>query len=194
MHGRGPGWRRLRGAGFGLLLVAACTPYSTGSLGPASLPPDAVVGAGDPLRSAVIASSSAFISPARLSPADAARSIAQMEFLAINLPQSPTLRTSPGTLGPQLNLARQEWRSVLGISPAAPAQSVINGLYGAARALDGGQMDVALAALSRVPFQRGGPATLALLSALPPLPRTAEAAATARQTLQDPGSSSRMRI
>jgi hypothetical protein len=182
-------WKRVRSAGVALAVVmacSACTPSASDQYGPASLPPDAVVGAGDPLRSSVISTASAFASPGRLSAAAAARAVAQMEFLAANLPQSPTLRFSPPILGPQLDIAREEWRSALGIAPGAPAQSVINGLYTAGRALDAGQNDIALAALSRVPFQRGGPATLAQLSALPPLPRTAAAAATAQQTLQEP--------
>jgi hypothetical protein len=117
-----------------------------------------------------------------------------MEYLASNLPQSPTLRYSPPTLGPLLDIARQEWRSALGIAPDAPTQSVINGLYAAGNALDFGQSEIALAALSRMPFQRGGPATLARLTALPPLPRTAAAAAMAQQTLWDPNPSGRRRF
>jgi hypothetical protein len=191
------GWKGVCGGGITLLLVtvcSACAPSSSEQFGSASLPPDAVIGAGDPLRSSLIATGSAFASPGRLPPAAAARAIAQMEFLAASLPQSPTLRFSPPTLGPQLDIAREEWRGALGIADGAPAQSVINGLYAAGRALDAGQNDVALAALSRLPFQRGGPATLAQLSALPPLPRTAAAAAMAQQTLQEPSPSNRRRF
>jgi hypothetical protein len=189
-------WKGLcAGAALSIITICmACTQSAPDQYGSASLPPDAVIGAGDPLRSSVLSTASVFGSPGRLTAAAAARAIAQMEFLAANLPQSPTLRFSPPTLGPQLDIARQEWRGALGIAPGAPAQAVINGLYGAGRALDAGQNDVALAMLSRVPFQRGGPATLALLSALPPLPRTAAAAATAQQTLQEPSPSDRRRF
>jgi hypothetical protein len=191
------GWDRRRTAGITLAFLAAagvcaaCTPYLSERYGSASLPPDAVVGVGDPLRSSVIAAANAFASPVQLTAPAAARAIAQMEFLAANLPQSPSLRYSPPTLGPQLDSAREEWRGALGIAPGAPAQSVINGLYAAGNALDVGQKEVALAALSRVPFQRGGPATLAHLEALAPLPRTAAAAAIAVQTLRDPTPSGR---
>ncbi|TCH98317.1 hypothetical protein EJV46_14140 [Roseococcus sp. SYP-B2431] len=183
-------WSRYgRALALAVVTCSACAPslpYAS-----ASLPPNAVVGAADPLRSSVLSTASAFRSPGRLPPPAAARAIAQMEFLAVELPGSPTLRFSPPTLGPQLDIARQEWRSVLGIPPTAPAQPVIDGLYTAAGALDTGRDDVALAALSRAPFQRGGPATLAILAALPPLPNTAAAAATGVQTLQEPSPSGR---
>ncbi|WP_424813167.1 hypothetical protein [Roseococcus sp. YIM B11640] len=190
------GWTGIRGAAVAWTLVClgtACTPAPE-QFGPASLPSDAVTGAGDPLRSSVIAAASAFASPGSLPPAAAARSIARMEFLAANLPGSPTLRSSPPTLQPQLDIARAEWRGALGIAPDAPAQPVIDGLYAAGRALDAGQNAAAAAALSAPPFQRGGPATLAQLSSLPPLPRTAAAALAAQQTLVEPSPSGRRRF
>jgi hypothetical protein len=192
MAARDSGWKSLRSWGLALVFITvcmACTPFMSERYGSASLPPDEVIGAGDPLRSSVIVVAHAFASPGLLSAPAAARAIAKMEFLASNLPQNPTLRSSPPTLGPVLDIARQEWRSALGIAPGAPAQSVINGLYAAGNAIDVGQNEAALAALSRVPFQRGGPATLALLAALPPLPRTAAAAAMAQQTLWGTGRS-----
>jgi hypothetical protein len=188
---------RIRRTGLALAFMTvstACAPFMSERYGSASLPSDAVIGAGDPLRSTVVSVAMAFRSPGPLPAPVAARAIAQMEFLAANLPQSPTLRSSPPTLGPELDIARQEWRTTLGITPNAPAQSVINGLYVAGSALDAGQSEVALAALSRVPFQRGGPATLAQLAALPPLPHTAAAAAMAQQTLRDPSPSGRHRF
>jgi hypothetical protein len=198
MAARHPGRSRLRSAACAVVAAfcTACAPFASERYGPAILPPDAVIGAGagDPIRSSVIFVASAFGWSGPLPAPVAARAIAQMEFLASNLPQSPTLRYSPPTLGPVLDIARQEWRGVLGIAPDAPTQSVINGLYAAGNALDVGQNEVALAALSRMPFQRGGPATLEQLAALPPMPRTAAAAAMAQQTLWDPNPSGRRRF
>ena len=167
-----------------LPLLAACAqtlPPET-----ARLPRDAVVGAGDPARSAVFSTNAVFAQPqpAAGRPAEAARAIAQMEFLAVELPQNTTLGAASATLLPDLMTARQEWRRVLDIAPEAPAQLVINALFSAGRALDAGQGDAAAAALPGSLFRKGGPATLAQLSALPRLPRTAVAAATAQQSLQ----------
>jgi hypothetical protein len=178
------------------MFCAACVPsaqYGNAQYGTANLPAGVVVGAGDPLRSAILSTASAFASPGLTAPA-AARAVAQMEFLAVNLPQNPSSRSSPATLEPQLMIARQEWRAALGIAPDAPAQAVINGLYAAGSALDEGQNEVALAILSRAPFQRGGPATLAVLTSLPRLPSTAAAAATGLQTLVEPSPSGRRRF
>ena len=174
---------------LGLMLglsLGGCAVPAAVNLGGAALPPDAVVGAGDPLRAAVISTRSAFSGSQRLSAAEAARAIAQMEFLAVTLPDNPTLRNNPSTLRPQLDAARQEWRGVLGIPASAPAQPVINALYAAGRALDRGEGAAAGTALPTSLFTRGGPATLAQLAALPLLPRTAAAVATAQQTLVAP--------
>ncbi|WPB87390.1 hypothetical protein [Sediminicoccus rosea] len=167
-----------------LPLLAAC------AQGPlpetARLPRDAVVGAGDPMRTAVISANAVFAerSPAAGHPADAARAIAQMEFLAVDLPQNMSLTTASATLVPDLDIARREWRGALDIAPDAPAQPVINALYAAGRALDAGNAEAAAAALPQNLFRKGGSATVAQLAAMPRLPRTAAAVATAQQALQ----------
>ncbi len=167
------------------LLAAACgTSPFTPPADTAALPRDAIVGAGDPSRSAIISTSAALGRQQRLDPAGAARTIAQMEFLAVDLPQNVTLYNASSTLEPQFRAARREWRSALDIAPDAPAQPVINALYSAGRALDAGQRDAAAAALPPTLFRQGGAATLARLAALPPLPQSASAAATAQQALQ----------
>ncbi|MBX9749775.1 MAG: hypothetical protein K5Q68_09195 [Roseococcus sp.] len=167
-----------------LPLLAACAteiPAET-----AQLPRDAVVGAGDPMRSAVFHTNSVFAqrSPAMGQPAAAARAIAEMEFLAVDLPRNNNLSSPSATLVPDLVMARQEWRRVLDIAPDAPAQPVINALFAASRALEDGQPAAAAAALPSSIFRKGGAATIAQLSALPRLPNTAMAAATAQQSLQ----------
>ena len=167
-----------------LPLLAACAALPPQES--ASLPRDAVIGAGDPTRSAVITTSAVFgdRQPAVGRPAEAARAIAQMEFLALDLPRNTSFSGASPTLAPQLNTARAEWRAALGIAPGAPAQPIINALYAAGRALDMGERDAAAAALPPAIFQRGGAATLTQLAALPSLPRTGEASATAQQALR----------
>lgn len=171
-----------------LPLLAACSgPILTAPPGEwATLPRDAVVGAGDPTRSAVLSTAAVFgdRTPAAGQPAAAARGIAQMEFLAVALPADSSFSNASPTLMPQLNTARREWRSALDIAPDAPPQAVIDSLYAAGRALDAGQRDAAAAALPPAIFRRGGGATVAQLANLPSLPNTAAAAATAQQALR----------
>lgn len=172
-----------RSALLALPLLAACAALPPGET--ASLPRDAVIGAGDPTRTAVFTTSSVFAQahPAAGRPAEAARAIAQMEFLAVDLPQNQSFTMASGTLAPQLRTARREWRSALDIAPEAPAQPVINALYAASRAIESGQGDAAAALPSSI-FRKGGAATIAQLAALPPLPNTASASVTAQQTIQ----------
>ncbi|MBL6077278.1 hypothetical protein JMJ56_04615 [Belnapia sp. T18] len=161
----------------------------------ASLPADAVIGAGDPLRSAIANTSVAFSSQALLAgrPAEAARAVAQMEWLAVEMPTNPRLTSvSPSIIG-QMAAARAEWRAALGIAPDVPAQPVINGLYAAARALSAQQGDPA-AALSTSAFPQGGQATLLRLAALPSLPLTNSAAVTATDAIRQRDSQSNRRL
>ncbi len=171
-----------------LPLLAACSgPILTAPAGEwATLPRDAVVGAGDPTRSAIITTSAVFgdRTPAAGDPATAARAIAQMEFLAATLPRADNFSNASPTLGPQLQTARREWRGALDIAPDAAPQAVIDSLYQVSRALEAGQRDAAAGALPANVFRRGGPATLAQLAALPNLRDTAAAATTAQQALR----------
>ncbi len=171
-----------------LPLLAACSgPLLTAPPGEwATLPRDAVAGAGDPTRSVVLSTAAVFgdRTPSAGQPAAAARGIAQMEFLAVTLPSDNTFSNASPTLAPQFATARREWRSALDITPDAPAQTIIDSLYMAGRALDAGQRDAAAAALSPTVFRRGGSATLTQLASLPSLPNTAAAAATAQQGIR----------
>ncbi len=178
-------------AGVALLLgLAACVPApGSGPAAPsaanwsAALPPDSVWGAGDPARAAVFRSAHAFSQPATYAghPADAARAIADVEFLSIEL-TGPRWTGMP-LAATQLAGARAEWRSALGIAPGAPPQAVIDSLYNVRRALAGGQPELAPVALSPAIFSPGGTATLQRLAALPPLPRTAAAASNAEREM-----------
>ena len=171
-----------------LPLLAACSgPLLTAPPGEfATLPRDAVVGAGDPTRAAVNTTSAVFGErrPAAGNPAVAARAIAQMEFLAVTLPSNDTFSNASPTLGPQFQTARREWRAALDIAPDAPPQAIIDALYMAGRALDAGQRDAAAGALPPTIFRRGGAATISQLANLPNLPNTAAAAVTAQQALR----------
>ena len=136
----------------------------------ASLPRDAVIGAGDPTRAAALSAGTAFTARGQMTGtlAQQARVIANMEYLTVNT-RSPMLETAPPPLLPQLQAARAEWRQVLRIPADAPAQTVVNQLYAAARAVETGTQP---------------PISLAALEARPALPRTAEAAATAALPVQ----------
>lgn len=159
-----------------------------------SLPPDAVQGAGDPPRAALTQVAYAFTTPSALegNPAEAARSIANIEYLTIEL-RGPRWTTMP-LASTQLTGARPEWREALGIAPAVPAQAVIDSLWAARRALLAGRPDAAAAALPATIYTPGGTGTLERLSHLPALPRTSAAAVLANREaiqMQDRAPSSR---
>lgn len=137
-------------------------------------------GLGDPVRGAALNAPRMLGDTAQYAgrPAEAARALVQLEFLAHALATEPRYapEVSPTVLF-QLRAARAEARAALGIAPDAPPEAVIAGLRRAAGALEDGSPARAEAALSagRV-FTLGPRATLARLGALPPLPRTREAA------------------
>jgi hypothetical protein len=163
------------------LLAAACggpqPPY-------ASLPPDAVAGAGDPTRAAIISTAYAFNAPASVArrPAEAARAAAQVEHLATEIPHGPRWVEFSPLVGRELVAARGELRSALGVAPDAPPQAVVDALYAASRALAAGDGAAAERALPPPAFGDGR-ATLSRLSGLPPLPRTGTATALAEREL-----------
>lgn len=164
-----------------LLPLLACAPVAPGPT--AVLPPDATPGAGDPLRGAVLTTAYVFNNRASLAnPAMAARAVANIEYLAVNLAQSAQFGVqSDGGL--QLARARQELRGAIGINADAPPQLVIDALYAAARALAVQDQAAATAALPAAAFPdaRG---SVARLASLPALPATAEAASAAQELLR----------
>ena len=162
-----------------VLLVSACTP---GPVPPSvSLPPDAVQGAGDPTRAAIITTANVFAAPGSIAgqPALAARAAAQLEYLVVEIPTGPRWRGFSPNVSLELEQARPELRSALGIDPAAPPQAVIDSLYAASRELTAGDR----AAVERIlvpPIYPAGPAiTLQRLSAMPILPHANFATALA---------------
>lgn len=101
-------------------------------------------------------------------PAAAARAIAEIEWLAASLPNSPRMvGASPAGLN-QLQLARNEARSALGIPARAPAQPVINGLAAAAAAIEANDTAAVARALPRATFPLGPEETVRRLAAPPP--------------------------
>ncbi|MBW8268917.1 hypothetical protein [Caldovatus aquaticus] len=178
--------RSLHACAVILPLLAATAACSLPPAPSASLPPDAVVGAGDPTRSAIFGTAAAFASPAALAnrPADAARAIANLEYLAVELPYGPRWAGISPNVASELALARNEARAALGIAPGAPPQAVIDQLYGVSRALRAGDQAAAERLLSPAVFQGGGAETLRRLASLPPLPHANTAAVLAQFEVQ----------
>jgi len=166
---------------FAFAFLAGCVAPDAPPQGYASLPPDAVQGAGDPTRGAIIATAYAFNTPGVLTghPAAAARAVARYEYLATEIPFGPRWRGFNPAVGTELSAGLAELRPALGIAPDAQAQPVVTALFGASRALEAGDAAAAERLLSGPAFSAGGPATLLRLAALPPTPRAGAAAALA---------------
>lgn len=156
------------------LLLAACV----GGPPPEPVPDRPTIGAGDPAHQAVLVAAYAFGDTRRLAgrPADAARAVADLEWLAVALPQDFRWTGATPLLFGQLRDARAELRGVLGIPPDASPVAVSQRLRTVARLLDEGRPEDAAAAL-------GGEAALDRLGALPRLPRAAAATALAQSEL-----------
>jgi hypothetical protein len=168
------------------LALAGCA--AAGSLPPggfASLPSDAVVGAGDPTRAAIINTAYVFGNPASVAgqPDAAARAVANFEYLAVELPFGPRWRGFSPLVGTEFARAQAELRPAIGIAPNAPAQPVVDALYAASRALRAGDQTAAERILSPPIFLAGGAATLQRLSALPPMPKVNVATSLAASEL-----------
>lgn len=169
------------GAGLGLaclLLLAACAaPVAQ----PVTWPVDATAGLADPGRQAILSTNYDFGRPSALAgrPAEAARAIAQAEFLAVDLEANPRWTAFQPRVAQGFRQARAEWRAAAGIAPDAPPQGVIDALMAARAALLAGNAGAAAAALPPPIFPQGGEAELRRLAALPPLPKTGRAASAA---------------
>ncbi|HYI84222.1 MAG TPA: hypothetical protein VEX11_13540 [Acetobacteraceae bacterium] len=138
-----------------------------------------LAGLGDPVRGAALRAPSTLGDTSRWAgrPAEAAEAAAELEFLAGEFRNNPRYASEANpAVSQQLEAARQEMRSFLGVAPGAAPELVRAGLRRAASALRGGSMAGAEAALSGPAFAYGPPATLGRLASMPRLPRTAEAA------------------
>jgi hypothetical protein len=176
-----------RRATLALLLTAGCAPLAptapaeTVNLPAAGLP----VGAGDPTRGAILASSYAFGRPGTLqgNPAAAAEALAQLEYLTAELGSGGAWRDMDPLVSVELRQAREEARAALGFRQNATAQVAVDALYGTTVALRRNDRAAAEAALVPLAPPGGSDAALARLAALPPLPRAASATARARDAL-----------
>ncbi|MBD0272689.1 MAG: hypothetical protein ICV73_12265 [Acetobacteraceae bacterium] len=172
-------------------LLVALPPFVGGCAGAdapvpsAVLPSDAVEGAGDPTRAAIINTAYAFNAPARLAgrPDEAARAVANYEHLAVEIPTGPRWVGFSPLVGLELRRGLEEVRNAVGVAPEAPPQQVVDALYAAARTLRAGDTEAARRVLSPPVFPAGGEATLARLAALPPLPRAGFAASFAAREM-----------
>lgn len=153
-----------------------------------TLPPDAVVGAGDPTRAAILNTAYAFGTPSSLAgrPAEAAIAVAQLDYLASEIPFGPRWREFDPTVGLLLRRAREEVRGYAGISQQAAPQAVVDALYGASRALRATDTAAAERILAPPVFPNARQ-TLALLSAMPLLPIANQATTRAAQELDRVG-------
>ncbi|PHK95606.1 hypothetical protein CR162_07080 [Pseudoroseomonas rhizosphaerae] len=152
-------------AGLALLAGCALAPPEP----PVTLPPVAARGAPAPATAAVRGAAAAFSAPERLHgrPALAAIAVAQLEYLAVELPSGRWGEV--GMVSPSLLAARQEVRGALGISSGADPQAVIDSLAAAATAPGGDPAAPAL--LPRTLFPLGGEETWRRLGRLPRLPQ-----------------------
>ncbi|MDJ0389472.1 hypothetical protein QMO56_15245 [Roseomonas sp. E05] len=152
-------------AGLFLALAGCATPVP-----PLRLPAAAVGQAQDPLEAALRGAAAAFASPGSLrgQPARAALAVAQLEFLAVEIPAGRSSREFGSLAAPGLQAARYEVRGTLGIPSDAPPQAVINALTAAAAAPGA---EAAAAQLPPALFPAGGAETWRRLATLPRLPQ-----------------------
>jgi len=148
-----------------LLLAAACAPQAPSptlpaGVGTAGATNQPVLGVG---REVV----GFFRNPQPNQPAAAARAIAELEWLADNLPNNPRWQRASSVGLNGLQQSRWEARRALGIPERAPGQAVINGLAAAARAIDANDQAALARALPRNVFPLGPQATVQRLSAPP---------------------------
>jgi hypothetical protein len=170
---------RLMAAALALALAACTAPAAPGPMaGLDTVPLPPMQGAGDPMRATVTSAAYAFADTRRLDgqPAEAARAVARLEWLATELPADPTWNAAAPMIAGLLRQGRDEVRGTIGIPPALPADAVARAMIEAAAALDAGNRQAGAAALA--PVAGGQPA--ALLARLDRLPQSRAAnAATA---------------
>lgn len=150
------------------LIVSGCAAV-TPPPDTARLPPNAFGTYADGDIGAINQAAWAFANPARTrnDPADSARAVAAVDYLAGALWTNPRWDFMSPLTKLEMLQARREVRSALGIAPAAPSQEVVNRTLFAADALVAGNHDAARAAFQPPVFGLGPERTLAVLSAMP---------------------------
>lgn len=137
----------------------------------APMPTPAATGVtSDPVRSAIINANDFFSRPQAGQPARAGRAIADIEYLAEVMPNDPRYRTAGARGLTELQVARREARSALGVAPGAPSADVVRGLRDASAALETGNRAGAEAALPRNVFTLGPAQTIQRLGQPPRVP------------------------
>jgi hypothetical protein len=151
----------------------------------AVLPPNSGNELADPARQAILHTAYVFANPASLAGrvAEAAQAISEAEFLAIDLSTNQRWTEMQPLVQIAFLQARPEWRGALGIDEAAPPQAVIDAMTRLRMGIGAQDNAAAAAALQPPLVAPGGAVSLARLEALPPLPRTAWAAALAQQEM-----------
>jgi hypothetical protein len=139
------------------------------------LPEDAfsTIAAGqDPSLAAVQEAMIAFAYPERMRgrPAEMALAIASLDAMAGQFSTSGRWAGMAWIPAQEMLDARTEVRGILGIPENAPSQSVIDQLMAASRALNNGDEEAALAALSGPDFTKTPEQTLAILANFPKAP------------------------
>lgn len=137
---------------------------------PSPIPPPATGVTTDPVRDAAFEANSFFARPRAGQPAAAARAIADIEYLAETMPTDPRYQTAGARGLTELQIARREARSALGIPISARGADVVSGLRGAATALDAGDRRAAEAALPTSVFPLGPAQTIERLGQPPRVP------------------------
>jgi hypothetical protein len=157
-----------------VLAAAACAPATP----PPTLPSSGGAAGAvttDPITAARQNASAFFRAPQANKPADAARAIADIEFLAGAVPSDPRWQSQSGNAVTQLAQARNEARRALGIAPQAGAQAVIDGLMSAATALEANDRAGVARALPRNVFTAGPEQTVRRLATPPRVPSASAA-------------------
>lgn len=144
----------------------------------------------DPDLAAIQEAKFAFAYPARMygKPARMALAIAALDAMAGQFSTSGRWAVMDSTAAQEMLDARAEVRGSLGVPETAPSQSVIDQLMAASRALDKGDQNAALAALSGPDFTKTPAQTLAILSHFPSAPIAALATRDAETEFFPPDS------
>jgi hypothetical protein len=156
------------------LLLAACL-LPVGCAAIPSGPPAPSIAVGelgsnqDSDTAAITQASYTFADAGRLNnnPVGVARAAASVEYLAGALHSNPRFVDVSPLIGLQMQQARSELRSTLGIAPGANPQLVVNGLLGAADAIAANNAQAATVALNPAIFTLGPQRTIDLLDRLP---------------------------
>ncbi|NGM23434.1 hypothetical protein G3576_25705 [Roseomonas stagni] len=171
-----------------LLSLAACAPPPAATASAAaqqsSVPLPPMAGAGDPLRATITSAAYVFGDVSRIDgrPAEAARAVARLEWMATDLPRDPYWNAATPVTARLLGQGRDQLRDRIGIPRAIPADAVARAMIDAAAALDLGDRLAGAAALAPVADGQGA-AVLSRLDHLPPSEVAASATALAYSEL-----------